>query len=63
MSRVEEAWNDFRADMMTDPVARYASNNRDVFIAGWRAARRRNNPNVKESQWFDAPTIPDDDPE
>jgi len=63
MSRVEEAWDDFRSDMMTDPVARYASNSRDVFVAGWRAAQRRPNPSVKESRWFNAPTAPDDDPD
>lgn len=63
MSRVEDAWNDFRADMMTDPVSRYARQERDVFIAGWKAANRRLSPNVKQSVWVNAPTLPDDDPE
>ena len=63
MSKIDEAWDDFRADLMTDPVTRYAHTERDVFNAGWKAAQRRNPNAVKQSVWVNAPIAPEDDPE
>lgn len=63
MSKIDDAWQEFRADMMTDPVRRYSSDQRDIFAAGWKAAQRRPTPVVKESVWFNVPTLPDTDPE
>ena len=63
MTKVDEAWQEFRVDMMTDPVRRYSRDDRDIFAAGWKAAQRRNTPTVKQSVWFDVPTPPDTDPE
>lgn len=63
MSKIDEAWNEFRADLMTDPVVRYAHTERDVFDAGWKAAQRRNPVGIKRSLWVHAPTAPNDDPE
>jgi len=63
VAKIDEAWDDFRADLMTDPVTRYAHTERDVFNAGWKAAQRRNPTAVKQSVWVNAPTAPDDDPE
>lgn len=63
MTKVDDAWQEFRVDMMTDPVRRYARDEKDIFAAGWKAAQRRQPTVVKESVWFDVPTPPDDDPE
>lgn len=63
MAKIDDAWQEFRADMMTDPVSRYTRNERDIFTAGWKAAQRRQPTVVKESVWFDVPTAPDTDPE
>ena len=63
MKKIDEAWDDFRADLMTDPVTRYAHTERDVFDAGWKAAQRRSPASVKKSVWVNAPTAPEDDPE
>ena len=63
MKKIDEAWDDFRADLMTDPVTRYAHTERDVFDAGWIAAQRRSPVGIKKSVWVNAPTAPDDDPE
>lgn len=61
--KAEEAWYDFRADMLTDPVRRYSHDDREIFIAGWKAAQRRNTPAMRESVWYPVPSAPDDDPE
>lgn len=59
---VEDAFDNFRADRLTDPMMRYNTNERDVFLAGWKAASVKHSP-VRESAWFHAPVAPEDDPE
>jgi len=59
---VEDAFDDFRADRLTDPMLRYNTNERDVFLAGWKAASAKRK-SVKENVWFTAPVAPEDDPE
>jgi hypothetical protein len=62
MITVQDAFDDFRADRLTDPMLRYNTTERDVFAAGWKAAGQKK-PNVKENVWFSAPVAPEDDPE
>lgn len=59
---IEDAYEDFRADRLTDPVMRYSTTERDVFAAGWKASGQKR-VGVKENVWFHAPTTEDDDPE
>jgi len=59
---VEDAYEDFWADRITDPMRRYSSSEREVFAAGWKAASVKRK-SVKENVWFYAPVAPEDDPE
>lgn len=62
MITIQDAFDDFRADRLTDPMLRYNTTERDVFAAGWKAASQKK-PNVKENVWFHAPVAQEDDPE
>jgi hypothetical protein len=59
---VEDAYEDFWADRITDPMRRYSSSEREIFAAGWKAATKKRAP-IRESVWFSAPVAPEDDPE
>lgn len=59
----EDAWDDFHADRLTDPMRRYAADERDVFMAGWRAAEKRSSAPVRQSVWITAPNAVEEDPE
>lgn len=62
--RVEEAWIDYQFGKMIDPVHRYEHDDKEIFIAGWAAAQKRNHPAYKASVWISAPEAPDEvDPE
>lgn len=62
MKTINDAYDDFRADRMTDPMLRYGTTERDVFQAGWKAANIKISP-AKENVWFNTPVLDDDDPE
>jgi hypothetical protein len=62
MKTFEDAYDDFRADRLTDPVMRYNTTERDIFAAGWKASGQKRLA-VKENVWVHAPVIADDDPE
>jgi hypothetical protein len=59
---LEEAWQNFRADVMTDPQYRYTHDHKEIFRAGWRAGQT-NHPAGTRSVWITAPDAIDDDPE
>jgi hypothetical protein len=59
----DDAWLDYRADKLTDPIKRYTTSERDIFEAGWVAAQKRHSTPVRESVWVSAPRVDDDDPE
>jgi hypothetical protein len=59
---IQDAFDDFRADRLTDPMLRYNTTERDVFAAGWKAAGEKR-VGVKENVWVNAPVIADEDPE
>tara|TARA_R110000796_G_scaffold125868_1_gene240432 strand:+ start:699 stop:893 length:195 start_codon:yes stop_codon:yes gene_type:complete len=61
--KIEEAWLDYQADSLTDPMHRYEHNHKDIFQAGWDAAQKNRVKKVRESVWVHAPVAPDDDPE
>lgn len=63
MKSTEEAWNSYRADKLTDPAKRYINDEREIFEAGWVAAQKRHPIPHKESVWFVAPSVSDEDPE
>jgi len=63
MKNTDEAWLDYRAEMLVDPAKRYFHDDRAIFEAGWSAAQKRLPTPVRESVWVHAPAAPEDDPE
>lgn len=59
---IDDAYDDFWADRLTDPMLRYSATDKDIFVAGWKAAGMKK-PYIKENVWFAAPVAPEDDPE
>lgn len=60
---IEEAFRDFQADTLTDPVKRYTHDDKEVFRAGWIAAQKKPVAAARQSVWISAPVAPNDDPE
>lgn len=58
-----EAWLDYQADSLTDPMHRYEHNHQEIFRAGWTAAQKKTIGNIRESIWVHAPIANDEDPE
>ena len=61
--QLEQAWMDYQADALTDPMYRYSHDHKAIFRAGYVASQKRH-VGIKESVWVSAPQAPEEvDPE
>ena len=61
--QVDQAWMDYQADALTDPMYRYSHDHKAIFRAGFMASQKKH-VGIKESVWITAPAVPEEvDPE